>query len=124
MVDQGRAQAEQPRRRTAKRLLTNLQRAESGPGRAIGHFDLALFHDNNARETEAIPHYEAALAEGLSGEKRAECLAWLASSLHKTGRPEEALDRLREARDATSSAELMKFLLGLERRIRAWIARP
>lgn len=55
---------------------------------------------------------------GLTGETRAECLAWLASSLYKTGRTPEALERLREAREATESRQLIKFLAGLDRRVR------
>ncbi len=90
---------------------------------SLAHFELAVFHDNNSREAEAIPHYEAALQAGLAVEQRAECLAWLASSLHKTGRQAEARDRLQEAIETTSSAQLNQFLSGLERRIRVAMAR-
>ena len=101
-----------------------VEAATSDQDRAQAHYALALFHDNNSREAEAIPHYEAALAHGLAGEQRAECLAWLASSLYKTGRPADALNRLRGAREATTSEDLMRFLAGLERRARARIGVP
>ncbi len=111
------APAGRPRRSRAG-LETALASASSDSQLAEAHFELALFHDNNNREAEAIPHYQAALANGIAGEKRAECLAWLASSLYKTYRLEEALDVLQQARAATASPELSRFLSGLERRIR------
>jgi hypothetical protein len=109
-------------RRSRQALETAVAAASSDAEEAQAHYALALFHDNNGREAEAIPHYEAALAHGLAGEQSAECLAWLASSLYKTGRSADALERLRAAREATQSSELMRFLAGLERRIRARIA--
>ena len=108
--------------RSRVRLEAAVRAATTPDELAHAHFDLALFHDNNGREAEAIPHYEAALAHGLAGEQRAECLAWLASSLYKTGRPDEALERVGHAREATESRELMRFLAGLERRVRAKMA--
>jgi hypothetical protein len=69
------------RRRSRARLEESLARASSRSDLAEAHFQLALFHDNNSREAEAIPHYRTALEYGLAGEQRAECLAWLASSL-------------------------------------------
>jgi tetratricopeptide (TPR) repeat protein len=110
------------RRRSRAALEAAVAEAVSAARRATAEYELGLFHDNNGREAEAIPHYEAALSHGLSGERRAECLAWLASSLSKTGRLEEALERLREAREATGSPELMRFLAGLERRVRTKLA--
>lgn len=109
-------------RRSRQALEQAVAASASGAGLARSHYELALFHDNNGREAEAIPHYEAALAHGLDGELRAECLAWLASSLYKTGRPNDALACLGEARELTESRELMKFLAGLERRVRTKIA--
>jgi hypothetical protein len=106
-------------RRSRQALEAVVAAASSDADKAQAHYELALFQDNNGREAEAIPHYEAALAHGLHGEQRAECLAWLASSLYKTGRPGEALERLHEARGATANEALMQFLVGLERRVRA-----
>jgi hypothetical protein len=109
-------------RRSRSRLEERVNEATSSADKAQAHFELGLFHDNNGREAEAIPHYEAALKLGLSGQPRAECLAWLASSLYKTHQPEAALHRALEAREATSDRGLMEFLGGLERRIRARLA--
>jgi tetratricopeptide (TPR) repeat protein len=85
--------------------------------RAQAHYELALFHDNNSREAEAIPHYRAALAAGLPPARRAEALAWLASSLMKTGAPDKALKLAAEARALTQEDPLREFLDGLDRRI-------
>jgi hypothetical protein len=84
----------------------------------VPHFELAVFHDNNGREGEAIPHYEAALERGLADESGARCLAWLASSLYKTGKPQEAMERLHQAKLRTNDTELMEFLYRLEGRVR------
>ena len=84
----------------------------------MAYYQLALFHDNNTREAEAIPNYEQALRLGLAGETRAQALAWLASSFHKIGNPRRAISALAKARAATRDAALRKFLDGLERRIR------
>ena len=93
-----------------------------GPGaddsRARVHFELAVFHDNNGREAEAVPQYEAAIGLGLDKRRNAEALAWLASSLYKTGRPHDAMRRLTQARAVALDAKLGRFLDGLERRIR------
>jgi tetratricopeptide (TPR) repeat protein len=109
-----------PKRRSPRsraRLEAAAAEAQTYPAKAVAHFELALFHDNNSREAEAIPHYEAALAHGLDGERHAECLAWLASSLYKTGKPDDAKVRLAEALAATSDRSLLRFLARLDRRI-------
>ena len=105
-----------PRNRTL--LERRVAEAVSEQERASAEFDLALFHDNNSREAEAIPNYEAALKRGLSGERKAQCLAWLASSYCKTRKFDSARRRLQEAREATSDAKLLVFLNRLERRIK------
>lgn len=79
--------------------------------------ELAVFHDNNSRETEAIPYYERALDHGLDAPTRSKALVWLASSLYKTGRSTDALHRIHEAR-VNADAELQRFLHGLERRLK------
>jgi tetratricopeptide (TPR) repeat protein len=106
------------RRRSVADLERRLEAARSKSERAQANFELALFHDNNNREAKAIPYYESALNLGLEGQQKTECLAWLGSSLFKTGRRQEALDRLRESQRATQSSELIAFLHRLERRIR------
>lgn len=104
-------------RRSLERLEQALNEAASADGRARAHYALGLFHDNNGREAAAIPHYEAALESGLAGLLRAECLAWLASSLLKTGRPAEALARALAAESLQPDAARTRFLAGLEKRI-------
>ncbi len=85
---------------------------------AAAHYELALFHDNNSREAEAIPHYRQAIELGLSHSDEANATAWLASSLHKTGKPECALYQLAESRQLNQDESLSRFLNGLEQRIR------
>ena len=77
----------------------------------------ACFHDNNGREAEAIPHYEAAFTLGLDRSQRPYCLAWLASSLYKTGRPGEALADAEEAERLSEDGKLSRFIAGLKKRI-------
>ena len=104
-------------RRTLSALEAKLAQARSREERADAHFQLALLHDNNSREASAIPHYRSALRLGLGGEVHAQALAWLASSLYKTGQSVEAKSRAAQALRITSDASLLKFLVGLCRRI-------
>ena len=97
--------------------------ARTRRAKALAHFQLALFHDNNSRERDAIPHYEAALGLGLDSSVRADALAWLASSLYKTGRPRIALAKIAESRSFTRDSSLRTFLDGLERRVRRALLR-
>ena len=103
-------------RRNRGRLQDAIAAARTPQAKALAHFQLALFHDNNARERDAIPHYEAALRLGLDSPRCAEALAWLASSLYKTGRPRTALSKIAESRSHTRDPGLRTFLDGLERR--------
>ncbi len=105
-------------RRNLAALLRAVERAGADDSRARVHFELAVFHDNNGREAEAVPQYEAAIGLGLDRRRNAEALAWLASSLYKTGRPHDAMRRLTQARAVALDAKLGRFLDGLERRIR------
>ena len=105
-------------RRSRAALLRAVERAGADDSRARVHFELAVFHDNNGREAEAVPQYEAAIGLGLDKRRNAEALAWLASSLYKTGRPHDAMRRLTQARAVALDAKLGRFLDGLERRIR------
>lgn len=104
-------------RRRLSTLLDIVDSAPSRSDRAIAHYNLGLFHDNNGREAEATPHYEAALELGLDGPTQSQALAWLASSLYKIGALEEAARRVRQSQSLASDASLVRFLAGLERRI-------
>jgi tetratricopeptide (TPR) repeat protein len=103
-------------RRSRAALEDAVDRASSACGKAIALYELALFHDNNSREAEAVPLYEEAIRAGLPRKLRAEALTWLASSLYKTDKPKDALRRIHQARDL-APRELEKFLDRLEARV-------
>ena len=105
-------------RRSRAALEGAVKKASTARGKAIALYEIALFHDNNSREAEAIPLYEAAIRMGLPRGLRAEALAWLASSLYKTGNQKAAMRRVRQAREHPSR-ELKAFLLRLEAHITA-----
>ena len=88
-----------------------------GCGVSLNNRPVRDAHDNNRREAQAIPHYEAALALGLDTATRTKCLAWLASSLYKTGHPAVAMSRAREAVELSQDPELSRVIVGLRRRI-------
>lgn len=97
-------------------LAKALDRAATGGAKAQAHYDLALFHDNNGREAQAIPHYESALRLGI-GEAESEARAWLASSLYKTGHHTEASEMARQALGLTEDPSLSRFLARLLQRL-------
>lgn len=78
--------------------------AELPPGDAVGRFELASAHDYAGHEDRAVPLYRAALDAGLDpgrdggldGERRAQAVVQLASSLRLVGDPAGALQVLRE----------------------------
>ena len=105
------------KRRKLSALLEALESAPSRSDRAIAHYNLGLFHDNNGREAEAIPHYQASLEMGLDATTQSHALAWLASSLYKTGALDEATRRVQQSRSSASDERLVRFLASLERRI-------
>ena len=116
---------EKPRRkrRSLAALTAALEQATTKNAKARAHYELGLFHDNNGREAQAIPHYREALTMGLDPTVVPEALAWLASSLFKTGKPEEATKRahqaLRQTTDPTLRAFLERLLRRIERTVRA-----
>jgi tetratricopeptide (TPR) repeat protein len=114
------------KRRSCAGLEAEVDRAISPRQKAIALYQLGLFHDNNARESDAIPLYEKALKAGLDTALKAKALAWLASSLYKTGKPKSAMTRIRQSRaivTRTKDASLEKFLDGLEARIARSLAK-
>ena len=104
-------------RRSLQRLERAAAEAATVGAATLAYYRLGLFHDDNGREAEAILNYEVALALGLGPPLQARCLAWLASSLLKTGRPAEAQARASEAEAALPDPELRRFLDRLEKRI-------
>ncbi|HEY1661219.1 MAG TPA: hypothetical protein VGI03_02270 [Verrucomicrobiae bacterium] len=106
-------------RRNLHRLLDALKSAKGTKAKALAHYQLALFHDNNSREPEAIPHYRKAIRCGLSGRLEAMARAWLASSLCKTGDHRGAAKECGRALKMACDPKLLKFLRGLQGRIDA-----
>ena len=105
------------KRRSLGSLTAALDRATTKQAMAQAHYNLALFHDNNGREAQAIPHYRNALALGIDPGLEAEAYAWLASSLFKTGAHTEAASSAHHALCLTQDPELKGFLVRLLRRI-------
>ena len=112
------------KRRSLVTLTAALDRATTTTSKARAHYDLALFHDNNGREAQAIPHYRNALALGIDPGLEAEAFAWLASSLFKTGSHTEATSSAHHALCLTQDPELNGFLVRLQRRIDRAASKP
>lgn len=104
-------------KRSKSRLEAAIQFSKSKSDKALACYNLGVFHDNNAREIKAIPNYKKALTLGLSAITKSRCLAWLASSFYKIGKPREALRTLHQSQKSTNDKQLLKFLNGLEQRI-------
>ena len=104
-------------RRTTQQLLQAIKTAKTKRQKAKAWYDLALFHDNNSRESEAIPYYRKAIRHGLEAELEAMARAWLASSLYKTGSAREATKQCNQALKLAQNPKLFKFLKGLKDRI-------
>jgi Tetratrico peptide repeat len=105
-------------RRRLSELEQGLLDARSRSAKALAHSRLAVFHDNNGREAEAIPHYRAAIRQGLRGIQAAQAHAWLASSYWKVGRPRQALAWIAALRRRRLSADLHAWVGRLEGRVR------
>lgn len=65
-------------------------------------YEWASVHDFLGLEEQAIPLYEAALAAGLTGDRRPQALIQLASSLRNVGRAAEAVAVLRDLGDRSN----------------------
>jgi tetratricopeptide (TPR) repeat protein len=105
------------KRRSSKELLRAVENAGSAAKKARALYELALFHDNNSREAEAVPLYQKALQLGLDRTREAMARAWLASSLSKTKRPREALQQISLALKLAKRGKLRDFLLRLKTKI-------
>jgi len=106
------------RRRRISELEQALLDAPSRSAKALAHFRLAVFHDNNGREIEAIARYRAAIRLGLRGIQAAQARAWLASSYWKVDRPRQALAQIAELSRRRLPADLRAWVGRLDRRVR------
>jgi hypothetical protein len=64
---------------------------------ALDELDRAMAFDREGAEAEAIPHYEQAIAAGLSGDDLARAMLGLGSSLRNVARTEESVRVLEDA---------------------------
>ncbi|MFD8768333.1 tetratricopeptide repeat protein [Microbacterium oxydans] len=69
--------------------------AERGPDDARAEFERAGARDSAGRPAEAVALYRRALALGLDGEHRPQCVIQMASSLRNLGEYDEALAVIR-----------------------------
>lgn len=104
-------------KRNRKQLEMAVQVAKGQREKAIACYHLGVFHDNNSRESEAIPFYKQALRLGLDREIKAKTLTWLASSLYKTGKAGSALRYAKQAKDFKDNKSLIRFIERLIKRI-------
>jgi hypothetical protein len=104
------------KRRSRRELERQVARAKGRRAKALAFYELGVFHDNNSREAEAIPNDQRALELGLDKAIRPKALAWLASSLFKTGQATEALECVAASRQIADQ-RLQRFLVGLQDRI-------
>ena len=77
---------------------------------ALSTFELAGVHDSLGLETEAVPLYKQALAEGLDEMHAARARIQLASTLRNLGRTDEALELLRVPSGEGYDAARLAFL--------------
>ena len=103
-------------RRNVKQLERAAEAARSSSEQALACFQLAVFHDNNGREREAIPYYRQALKLGLPQKAKAQASAWLASSLYKVGAKASARKQA-EIALRLARGPLRLFVIRLQRRI-------
>jgi tetratricopeptide (TPR) repeat protein len=68
--------------------------AELPPGDPIGAFERGGAYDSTGHSDLAVPLYEAALAQGLSGIRRRRAAIQLASSLRNLGEHERSIELL------------------------------
>ncbi len=97
-------------------MESNIEKAKTKADKAVAYYELGLFHDNNGRESEAIPNYMEALRLGLDTSTKAKALAWMASSLYKTGHPEDALLCANQAMPLADD-DLLKFLKKFQKEV-------
>ena len=103
--------------RNLKSLELALQNAKGKYEKGVAYYRIGLFHDNNSREAMAIPFYKKALQLDLDASTKAKALAWLASSLYKTGKSKQALSKVNKSIVVSRDKRLKQFLVRLKNRI-------
>lgn len=106
------------RRRRLSELEQALRDAPSRSAKALAHFRLAVFHNNDGREVEAIAHCRAAIRRGLGGRQAVQAHAWLANRYCKVGRPQHALRCIAELRRRRLPTDVRAWVGRLEGRVR------
>lgn len=76
-------------------------------------YEWASVYDWLGRENDAVPLYRAALDNGLSGRRRPQGIIQLASSLRNIGRPEAAVELLRQQQPDETTGEAASAFLAL-----------
>ncbi len=76
-------------------------------------YEWASAHDFLGRESDAIPLYQKALADGLSGDKRPQAIIQLASSLRNVGDARAAIDLLEDCGPDTVTGSAAQAFLAL-----------
>ncbi|GAA4449537.1 tetratricopeptide repeat protein [Phytohabitans houttuyneae] len=84
------------------RALIESLASELPAGSAEADFERACAFDSTGVPERAVPLYRAALATGLTGERRRRATIQLASSLRNLGSPQESVALLEQERDRTS----------------------
>jgi len=80
--------------------------AAERPDDAVSLFERGGARDSTGDEAGAEVFYRAALASGLTGDERAQCIVQLASTVRNLGRPDECLELLRSEFAETPDAPL------------------
>lgn len=76
--------------------------AELPEGSAVGLFERGAALDSTGHCDKAVPLYQEALDQGLTGERRRRAVIQMSSSLRNLGRPEESVKLLSEEMGAGS----------------------
>lgn len=79
------------------------------------HYRIACEHDRAGREAQALPHYEEALALGLTGQERRGALLGLGSTLRNLGLTLRSIEILEQAAREFPNAEEFPLFLALSR---------
>lgn len=95
----------------AKELLTSL--LKDRPNDALVHYHYAWLHDAMGEETSAIPHYEQAIALGLSGDDLRGALLGLGSTYRTVGQYEKAVETLRRGAATFPDAKAFPVFLAM-----------